>query len=304
MTGSIRKVCRATAAIVFLFLTASLAWSQATSTGTVTGQVTDPSNAVVAGATVTLTDSTTGKSQTTTTNETGRYIFSNVALGTYDVTVAKEGFAQTKVAQQGVSVGATTTINVAMKLGAATETVTVEASGAQLQTTNATVGTTIGFQNLQELPNLGRDASSLVELQPGISMNGSTAGTVRDQNMFQLDGGNNTNDMDGTMNTYTPSFASGIAGSGGGPTGVMPTPVESIEEFKVNVTNQTSDFNGSAGAQIQMVTRRGGQSWHGSAYEFYFGSNFGANSWSNNHTPLRNGSGQIISNTTPLASNH
>lgn len=303
MTGSIRKVCRATAAIVF-FLTASLAWSQSTATGTVVGQVTDPSNAVVVGATVTLTDSTTGKSQTTTTNDAGRYIFSNVALGTYDVTIAKEGFAQTRVAQQSVDVGATTTINVAMKLGAATETVTVEATGAQLQTMNATVGTTIGFQNLQELPNLGRDASSLVELQPGISLNGSVAGAVRDQNTFQLDGGNNTNDMDGTMNTYTSSFASGFAGSAGGPTGVMPTPVESIEEFKVNVTGQTTDFNGSAGAQVQMATRRGGQSWHGSAYEFYFGSNFAANTWINNHVPLRNGTGQVISPTTPLASNH
>src|SRR5438270_6167301 len=122
----------------FLFLTTCLVWSQSTATGTVAGQVTDPSSAVVQGAEVKLTDTATGKSQTTNTNETGRYIFSNVPLGTYNITVNKAGFAQTKVAQQSVSVGSTTTVNVAMTLGAATETVTVEASGAQLQTTNAT----------------------------------------------------------------------------------------------------------------------------------------------------------------------
>ena len=125
------------------------------------------------------------------------------------------------------------------------------------------------------------------------------AGVFRDQNTFQLDGGNNTNDMDGTMNTYTGSYA-----GNGGVTGVMPTPVESIEEFKVNVTNQTADFNGSSGAQIQMVTRRGGNAWHGALYEYYLGSNFGANSWVNNHTPTRDSRGNILSPKTPLPSNH
>src|SRR5206468_2582959 len=85
-----------------------------------------------------------------------------------------------------------------------------------------------------------KTVSSLLTLQPGIAPNGSVAGAVRDQNTFQLDGGNNSSDMDGTMNTYTPSFASAASSTaGGGPTGVMPTPVESIEEFKVNVSNQT-----------------------------------------------------------------
>src|SRR5215469_8015925 len=304
MTGCVRNVCRAFVAATLLFATI-FAWSQSSGSGTVVGQVTDQSSAVVAGADIKLIDTATGKAQATTTNETGRYVFVNVSPGTYNIEISKTGFSKARVDGQAVDVGQTTSINVALKVGQTTETVTVEASGAQLQTMNATVGTSISFQNLQELPNLGRDASSLVELQPGISMNGSTAGAVRDQNTFQLDGGNNTNDMDGTMNTYTPSYATGFGGSGGGPTGVMPTPVESIEEFKVDVTNQTADFNGSAGAQVQMVTRRGGQSWHGGLYDFYLGSNFGANTWANNHTPVKNlQSGAVISPFTPLPSNH
>jgi hypothetical protein len=84
----------------------------------------------------------------------------------------------------------------------------------------------------------------------------------------------------------------------------MPTPVESIEEFKVNVSNQTADFNGSSGAQVQLVTRRGGNSWHGAGYEYYLGSNFGANTWLNNHTPTKDSKGNILSASTPLISNH
>jgi hypothetical protein len=282
-----------------LALTPVLTWAQSTSTGTVVGLVTDPTGAIIPEAIVSLIDHTTGTTKTTATNEVGRYIFVNVNPGAYDITVNKTGFTQARFQKQTVTIGQQLTVDATLKVGAATQEIVVEASGTTLQTLNATVGTTIGQQNLQELPNLSRDVSSLLTLQPAISANGSVAGAVRDQNTFQLDGGNNTNDMDGTMNTYTASYS-----AMGGITGVMPTPVESIEEFKVNVTNQTADFNGSAGAQIQMVTRRGGNSWHGSLYEYYLGSNFSANTWVNNHTPTRDSSGKILSQKTPLPSNH
>jgi hypothetical protein len=292
-------------AVVFCFLfccatcllTPNSLVGQSTSTGTVVGLVTDETDAPVVGATVSLIDRSTGTTKGTTTNDVGRYVFVNVNPGMYDIQVEKIGFTVAKFAQQEVSIGRQLTVNAKLKIGSVTETVVVEASGANLQTLNAAVGTTIGFQSLQELPNLSRDVSSLLTLQPGIAPNGSVAGAVRDQNTFQLDGGNNSSDMDGTQNTYTPSFAS--ASTGGGPTGVMPTPVESIEEFKVNVSNQTADFNGSSGAQVQLVTRRGGNSWHGAAYEYYLGSNFGANTWLNNHTrDSRGNSG------TKLIANH
>jgi hypothetical protein len=289
-------------ACVALALTLTPTWGQSTSTGTVVGQVTDATGAVVVGATVSLIDRTTGATKSIKSNDVGRYIFVNVDPGTYDIVVENAGFSQTRFAQQEVSLGRQLTVNVALKVGSVTQEVRVEATGATLQTLNATVGTTIGFQTLQELPNLSRDVSSLVTLQPAIAPNGSVAGAVRDQNTFQLDGGNNSSDMDGTMNTYTPSYAS--TSTGGGPTGVMPTPVESIEEFKVNVAGQTADFNGSSGAQIQLATRRGGKSWHGALYEYYLGSNFGANTWINNHTPVRDSKGNILSPTTDLISNH
>jgi len=304
-SGRIAAFAQLTKIIFFLVLGSATTLAQSTATGTVSGQVTDPTNAMIVGATVTMTDTSTNIVRTTTTNENGRYLFVNVNPGTYDINVRRPGFSEAKVVQQKVTVGTVTTVNVALKVGEATQSITVEASGATLQTMNATVGTTIAAQQLQELPNLSRDVSSLLTLQPATAANGSVAGAVRDQNTFQLDGGNNTNDMDGTMNTYTSSFASKSPDGTGGVTGVMPTPVESIEEFKVNVANQTADFNGSAGAQIQMVTRRGGSIWHGALYEYYLGSNFGANTWVNKHTPVFDSTGTtILRPTTPLPSNH
>src|SRR5258708_5679732 len=137
------------------------------------------------------------------------------------------------------------------------------------------------------LPNLARDASALSTLQVGVAPTGNVAGAASDQNVFQLDGGNNSDDMSGNASTYVPSngFA-GSAASGGTPSGVMPTPVESIEEFKVGTSNQTADFNGASGSQIQMVTKRGTNQYHGSLYQNYFATNVGAaNLWRNNHTP-------------------
>src|SRR5260370_2779415 len=186
----------------------------------------------------------------------------------YDIQVEKTGFTLAKFAQQEVSIGRQLTVNAKLKIGSVTETVVVEASGATLQTLNAAVGTTIGFQSLQELPNLSRDVSSLLTLQPGIAPNGSVAGAVRDQNTFQLDGGNNSSDMDGTMNTYTPSFASAASSTAVGPTGVMPTPVESIEEFKVNVSNQPPYFNGTSRPQGAVGARRPRHHCHCDTYNY------------------------------------
>src|SRR5262249_61055557 len=122
--------------------------------------------------------------------------------------------------------------------------------------------------------------------------------------VFTLDGGNNSDDMAGNNTSYVTNFT-GMGGTqtGGSPSGVMPTPVESIEEFKVSTFNQTADFSGSIGGQIQMVTKRGTNTYHGSAYGYYFATNVGAaNTWTNNHTPSSiNG---VSRPYTPLPSNH
>jgi len=272
-------------------VTPSNLFGQAASTGTVAGTVTDPSGGAVVGATVTLTDVSTTIPRTANSNDTGRYFFANVVPGKYSVSISKTGFRVSKLVDQEVSVGASLTLNVTLELGSVAETVEVTVTnGADLQTLNATVGNTVGGELLQNLPSIGRDAATFVTLQPGVSPDGSVAGAVVDQSTFMLDGGQNTNDMDGSMQVYTPSFAGDPTGGivsnsiGGSPTGVMPTPLDSVEEFKVNTANQTADFNSSAGSQVQVVTKRGTNAWHGTAYEYYFDNHLNANTFDNNFT--------------------
>src|ERR1051326_5683344 len=252
------------AGVVCALMSAFPSWSQtASSTATVSGQVTDQQNASVAGAVVRLTDTATNNSLATQTNDAGRFIFVNVPSGTYDITINKQGFSIYKASAQQVQVGTVLTVNARLEVGSTATTVEVASiAGAELQTTSATVGTTITGPSLMLLPNIGRDASTFAVFQPGVTPEGSVAGAMYDQNTFQLDGGNNSNDMDGSMRDYTGSFASNDS-----PSGVLPTPVESIEEFKVATSGMTADFNGSSGSQVQMVTKRGANSIHGSLYE-------------------------------------
>jgi hypothetical protein len=278
-------------------------WGQATTTSSVIGQVTDTTNAAIPGADVTLTDLGTKAAQKASTNQDGRYIFTNVNPGTYSITVTKEGFAKSQVASQYVEVSSTATLNFKLELGTSATTVEVKAVvGSDLQTTNAAVGTTISGKALHSLPNFGRDVTTLSVIQPGTTLGGNTAGAVSDQNSFTLDGGNNSDDMGGNVTGYATNFT-GLGGTqtNGNPSGVMPTPVESIEEIKVNSFNQTADFNASIGGQIVMVTKRGTNQFHGAGYLYYFDTALGAaNSWTNDHTP----SVALGLPYTPIVSNH
>jgi hypothetical protein len=273
---------------VLLVLSLSIlpAWGQSLNTGNVTGTITDPSGAVVTGAKVTLVDTATGDTRTSATNDAGHYFFANITPGHYTLTTSKAGFATSKTATE-IQVGVATTINLTLQVGATNTMVEVQAAGTELQTMNATIGNTVTSLALDNLPSLGRDVSTFVELQPGVAPDGSVAGAVNDQNYFSLDGGNNTNDMDGSMAVYTMSYAgdpTGVAGQttgANGPTGVMPTPQDSVEEFKVNTTGQTADFNSSAGAEVKVVTKRGTNSWHGTGYDYYRSNAWSANSWQN-----------------------
>ena len=210
--GVLAKGTRVVLFVLICSLIPAQIFGQAIATGTVQGTVTDPAGAAVVDATVTLTDTSTSTTRTAPTNDTGRYIFANIPPGLYDVSVSKAGFRVTKFPKQEVTVGATLTLNTRLEIGSNVETVEVYASGATLETMNATIGNTISGDALDALPGLGRDVSTFVSLQPGVAPDGSVAGANQDQNSFQLDGGNNSSDMDGTMNTYTPGFAGDPSG--------------------------------------------------------------------------------------------
>jgi hypothetical protein len=267
------------------------ALAQSAGGGTVAGQVTDQQGAAIPGVDIKLTDPSTNIALTTQSNGAGRFIIANVNPGSYNITFGKAGFSTRAVNKQDVRVSEILTINATLEVGQITSVIEVTtAPGAELQTVNATVGTTVSGASLTYLPIFGSDASSLAIYQPGVSPEGAVAGAMYDQNTFQLDGGNNSNDMDGSMRDYTGSYSrGGFAGITNPPSGVLPTPVDTIEEFKVSTAGQTADFNGSSGSQVSVVTKRGTNQIHGTAYYLYSSSNVGgANSWDNNHTPSGN----------------
>jgi hypothetical protein len=305
MTGKRFGVVVFFLAVAILALNSSNVFAQTAGTGIVVGTVTDPSGAAVPEAVVTLTDTATNSERTATTNATGRYNFPNVPPGNYILTISKAGFRVAKIVNQSVVVGESRTLDVKLDMGSASQVVEVTATNTDLQTMNATIGNTVNSSTLQALPSLGRDVSSFVTMQPGVSPDGSVGGTVVDQANFMLDGGNNSNDMDGSGGVYNPSFGDDPSGglfsninnpisganagiAGNQPTGVMPMPIDSVEEFKVATSNQTADFNASSGMQVSIVTKRGSNAWHGTAYEYYLDNTMSGNTWQNNqsNTPV------------------
>lgn len=187
-----------------LLLFSSAAWGQATSTNSVSGLVVDQQKAAVPGAEITLTDPTTNQSSVTKSNNDGRYIFINVSSGTYIVTVTKPGFSAVRTDTLQVVIGEPVTFNAVLAVGSTATTIKVVASaGAELVTSNSSVGSSLSGSILQDLPNMGRDVSTLAILQPGTTQSGTfagaTAGAVSDQNTYQIDGGNATDDMSGNV---------------------------------------------------------------------------------------------------------
>ncbi|HKE32754.1 MAG TPA: carboxypeptidase regulatory-like domain-containing protein, partial [Candidatus Angelobacter sp.] len=264
------------------------AWAQTSSTGTVSGVITDPQGAVIPGAQVTLTNKESGVTLKTTTQDDGHYIIPDVPPGTYDMTVSKKGFETTKVSGQGVRVGVVTTANFKMKVGAESVTIEVKATGVDLQTLDASVGNVLDQTALEKLPSLNRDATAILLIQPlaqpgfngaagsgeGNNTGGGIAGARADQNTFMVDGGDATSNTEGGGG-YAQQSASGFAAT---PRAAIPTPVESLQEMRV-VTNNSNTFARSSGGEVQMVTRSGTNAWHGAVYENNQNTDYNANTW-------------------------
>jgi hypothetical protein len=160
---------------------------------------------VIAGVTVTLSDVTLKSSRTVPTNAAGGYVFVNVPPGTYSLRASMPGFTTTKIDELVISVGTQTTANLKMTIGQTATTVEVQATNTDLQTMNASTGTTVDPAMVDSLPAIGRDVATFATMQPGVTPGGNVAGTTVDQATYQLDGGSNSSDMDGTQGVYTTS---------------------------------------------------------------------------------------------------
>ncbi len=265
---------------------------QTSTTATIIGTVTDSTGALVSGATVDLVDTSNNTSRKTTSNEVGQYTLPNVQPGKYKLTVSMTGFRQAVFNEVGVDVAKSYAMNVALEVGAVAEVIEVNAGGgAELQTLDATVGAVIKGDLLLRWPTVNRSASGLLSMQPMVSpargnagnpnIAGQVSGARSDQNTFSLDGADATDLTSGTAQY----FAGAVDWSG--PTPFIPVPLESLEEFRVSTTNPNATFGRSAGGQISMVTKRGSNDIHGTAYWYLQNDNLNSNRWEFNRAGIR-----------------
>ena len=285
-----RAVLVLTVLLCMCAVTPTLLFSQATTSGTVTGTVADPTGALVPGAEVTLVQQGTNATQTTTTDSAGRYLFPAVNPGMYTVKCTAKGFRTTAFSQVQVEVLKSVTIDFKLELGAASQVVEVMAStGAELQTTDAAIGTVIGGDMLLRLPALARSVTSILMMQPAVSPSmpgmgdvngGQVAGANVDQTTFYVDGGDATSDLEGTNGYVSPPGEPQ-------PAPFIAVPAETTQEFRVVTANPTASFARSQGGEVAILTKSGTNSLHGSAYEYYYGNATTANSWRLNRLNIK-----------------
>lgn len=262
-----RWVTRALAVVAIL---ATLAGTRvaAQATSAVNGVVTDPSGAVVAGATVTLSNSAIGFTATTKTNNVGEYEFLNVPPSeAYTINVSKEGFRAFTLDKVILNVGAKSTQNVQLVVGGTEVSVEVTSRGGEtLNTTDASVGSVIDADRVQDLPNIFvNDAANYLALAPGVTPGGAVTGTRSDQSNITLDG------LD--VNDQRGGFAF---------TTTVNTPLDSIQELKATVTGEDSTYGRSSGGQLELVTKSGTNDFHGQAFELNRVTAYAANDYFNN----------------------
>ena len=257
----------------FLIVGAPLVQAQHGSEGTVTVTVLDPSGSVVQGADLELVDVATNSGRKASTQEQGVHTFPNLLLGKYTLTVKKSGFQTQQFTDVVVEAAKTTDITANLKVGAISETVQVSGGSAPLvETTTNAIGSTIDMKQIEDLPIQGRDLAQLSQLIPGYTGGQNNIGGTWN-GLPSIDQGSN---IDGIIGS--PSRMK----FGGNAEPVVSPRLESIEEMTVQT--EQLDMNqgfGQASMQINFVTRRGSNAFHGRVFEDFRNAALNANSWTN-----------------------
>ncbi len=251
------------------------------STGTINGVVRDPSGAVVPNASITLQNAETSVENTTVTNKAGVYSIVSVQPGRYVLRATASGFSSKQVEAVSVTVGQIVSLDVSLAVGSESSVVTVQGSTAQLETSNASLGTVIGTQQTNDLPLNGRNFTELLTLTPGVTAVNtaqnagggfSTPSAITSEvvipaingqgnrsNMFLADGMNN---FDNIVSTYT-----------------VPPIIDAIREFKVVSHTDSAEYGGVIGGVVNVDTKSGTNELHGSAWEYARNAIFDARSY-------------------------
>ncbi len=243
--------------------------------GTVSGELTDSTGAVVPGARVVLTDQEKGFHFETTSDSNGRYLFRTVPPGKYSVAAESKGFAQTVQQSFKVDVNQNATVNLTMKIAAAAEKVEVTAGAVAIQTQDAETGQVVNRRFINDLPLIDRNVVELTALAPGVT-------PMDDQCDVTCTGTNFVSN--GSRGSTADILADGVSVTNSEPNGgitqatYVPSP-EAVEEFKVEQTNFSAEYGFSGASVVNMITRSGTNSFHGSVYDFLRNDKLDANDW-------------------------
>jgi len=271
-----------------LLLLSGSAWAQ---NATLIGTVLDPAGQSIPGATVTIANQAMGIERTTTTEADGKFVLTQVPPGKYRLQVQASGFKTAVRGSVELLVGTTSSLEIRLEMGTATETVIVEEKAAPLNTTDASIGNAISGKELGSLPILDMNPAGLLGLQTGVAYiptapdkpsgyggvndqdgrSGAVNGARSDQNNVTLDGV----DVNDSQNGY--AFES-----------VLRIPAEALGEFRTATTGYDADSGGrSSSAQVQLVTKSGTNEIHGTAYYTHRNEAFNANDFFLNRSGIQ-----------------
>ena len=279
-----RSRSRHLAAFIITFLALAALVSAQSATTSLRGTIADAKGAVLSGASVTLDNKSTGFSRSTQTDDQGIYQFLEVPPATYVLTITAAGFATTKRENLVLQVSSPATVNLALQVQGGSVIVDVSGEAPQVNTQDATLGNNFNARQLTDLPSEGRDPVSILSLQPGVvylgnqvdqnddSRGGAVNGARSDQTNVTLDGLDDNDQLSG--------FAF---------QGAMRATLDSLQEFRVTTSNYDASAGRSSGAQVNLVTKSGTNSLHGSMYEYHRPSFTVANDYFNKEAQLKAG---------------
>jgi len=260
--------------------------AQSSGTGALTGIVTDATGGSLSGANIQLTSQTTGEVRTATTSASGSYLIAALPPGTYKLSISRNGFKSLTVPKVDIVVAETATLNVRMEVGAQAETVLVEATAEQLQTESSTLGRVTSGEQVRTLPLVTRNYTQIISLNPGVAADVTDAGALGRGNVgnggapIAANGGtfndNNVQMNGAAINDLQSSgtFSGGVA---------IPNP-DTIQEFKVQTGQYDASYGRNAGANVDLVTKGGGNEFHGAAWEYFRNDDLNANTFFRNAT--------------------
>lgn len=262
-------------------------------TATLSGRISDPQGASVPKAQIEIVNIDTNVSSTTETNNEGIYVFSGVKPGRYRLHVLKDGFHEIIRPEFTLNTQDDIQQNFRLQVGSVSESVTVEANGVNINTSDAAVSTVVGQQFVTNIPLNGRSFQDLIALTPGVSLgaangNPATPGTSgefsvngqrTEQNYFTVDGVSvNVGTSPGDF-----GFGAGFAGAVPGETVLGTTQsmvsVDALQEFRATTSTFSAEYGRAPGGQFALTTRSGTNDWHGSAFDYFRNEALDANNW-------------------------